>query len=369
MTADPIGGVWTYVLELARALEWHGIDIALATMGADLTRDQYAQVLARKNVRLFESAYRLEWMDDAWNDVDRAGDWLLRIADRIRPDLVHLNGYSHATLPWNSPVLVVAHSCVLSWWRAVKNEDAPPKYGEYCARVAAGCAAADSIVAPSSAMRAAVQLHYDAPATCAVIHNARDPRLFAPERKEPVVFACGRIWDEAKNLRLLDEIGQMSRWPITVAGDCRHPDGSTVALRNVRCLGNISPGEVAQELSRASIFILPAFYEPFGLSVLEAGMSGCALVLGDIASLREIWDGAAIFLSPSDALGFTNALNSLAENSRLREDFGRRARARALEFSPHRMADEYVGAYHHCFHHEFQSATGKPPLVVEEVAA
>ncbi len=113
MTVDPIGGVWTYALELTRALEPHGIEIVLASMGAHLTRDQYQQVLARKNVRLFESAYRLEWMDGAWDDVDRAGDWLLEIEERVHPDLIHLNGYSHAALPWNAPVLVAAHSCVL----------------------------------------------------------------------------------------------------------------------------------------------------------------------------------------------------------------------------------------------------------------
>jgi glycosyltransferase involved in cell wall biosynthesis len=121
MTVDPIGGVWTYAIELARALEAHGIEIALASMGAHLTPEQYQQVLARKNLRLFESGYRLEWMVDPWDDVDRAGDWLLKIAERFRPDLVHLNGYSHATLSWDAPVLVVAHSCVLSWWHAVKN--------------------------------------------------------------------------------------------------------------------------------------------------------------------------------------------------------------------------------------------------------
>ena len=109
MTADPIGGVWTYALELARALESHGIQIALASMGARVTREQYQQVLARKNVRLFESTYRLEWMDDPWDDVDRAGDWLLQIAERTRADLIHLNDYSHAALPWAAPVLVAAH--------------------------------------------------------------------------------------------------------------------------------------------------------------------------------------------------------------------------------------------------------------------
>jgi hypothetical protein len=47
--------------------------------------------------------------------------------------------------------------------------------------------------------------------------------------------------------------------------------------------------------------VLPARYEPFGLSVLEAALSGCALVPGDIASLRGNWDGVAEFVCPDDA--------------------------------------------------------------------
>ena len=31
------------------------------------------------------------------------------------------------------------------------------------------------------------------------------------------------------------------------------------------------------------------------MSVLEAGQSGCALVLSDIATHGELWDGAASF--------------------------------------------------------------------------
>ena len=57
MTVDSIGGVWTYALELARALEPYGIEIAFASMGGRLSREQHEQVVGRKNVRLFESAY------------------------------------------------------------------------------------------------------------------------------------------------------------------------------------------------------------------------------------------------------------------------------------------------------------------------
>ena len=52
-------------------------------------------------------------------------------------------------------------------------------------------------------------------------------------------------------------------------------------------------------MGRAAIYALPARYEPFGLSILEAALSGCALVIGDIPSLREIWADAALFV-PSD---------------------------------------------------------------------
>src|SRR4051794_9242036 len=119
MTADAVGGVWTFALELARALEEHGCEIVLAMMGPSMTRSQRAQVRRRRNITVLEGKYRLEWMDGPWVEVDQAGDWLLGLASHYRPDLAHLNGYTHAALDWNIPVVITAHSCVCSWWRAV----------------------------------------------------------------------------------------------------------------------------------------------------------------------------------------------------------------------------------------------------------
>src|SRR5439155_7589118 len=201
---------------------------------------------------------------------------------------------------------------------------------EYRARVSAGLAAADLVAAPTVAMRDAVALHYDGHGNCIVIRNGRDPRSFIANEKASLVFSSGRIWDDAKNLRVVDQIAPHIPWPIAVAGDCQHPGGSTVALQSVRCLGKLEPHDVQRQLSSAAIFVLPARYEPFGLSALEAGLSGCALVLGDIPSLRETWHGAAIFVPPDDPTALANALNLLAENTRRREHFDQCARARAL---------------------------------------
>jgi glycosyltransferase involved in cell wall biosynthesis len=89
----------------------------------------------------------------------------------------------------------------------------------------------------------------------------------------------------------------------------------------------------------------PARYEPFGLSALEAGLAGCALVLGDVATLREVWGDAALFVAPDDAGQLAAALRTLAADDAYRADLGARARARALTYTPERMAAGYLDAY------------------------
>src|SRR5215212_1405360 len=103
MTTDTIGGVWSYCLELCRALQPAGIEIALATMGAKPTDDQRREISAIPNIQLHESSLKLEWMDNPWDDVERAGVWLLELESHLSPDLIHLNGYAHGSMPWSAP--------------------------------------------------------------------------------------------------------------------------------------------------------------------------------------------------------------------------------------------------------------------------
>jgi glycogen(starch) synthase len=126
MTADTMGGVWTYALELIKSLAVYNVSVTLATMGAPVTPQQAKNAANIDNLNLREGAeFKLEWMENPWQDVRNAGEWLLDLEASVQPDLIHLNGYSHGSLPWQHPVLVIGHSCVLSWWQAVKQEDAP----------------------------------------------------------------------------------------------------------------------------------------------------------------------------------------------------------------------------------------------------
>jgi glycogen(starch) synthase len=345
MTTDAVGGVWTYAMQLAKSLAPYDIEITLATMGPPPSEPQREEAARIENLSLIASDYKLEWMDEPWTDVAQAGRWLLNLEQQVSPDMVHLNGYVHAALPWTSPVLVVAHSCVLSWWRAVKRSPLPPQWSQYAERVQRGLHAADVVVAPSQAMASSLIANYGGLPNVEVIYNAANAADFHITEKRPLVFSAGRIWDEAKNIQLLAKAARDIHWPVEVAGDPRGPDGRVADFANVRLLGQITRAEIAAQMAKAAIYVMPARYEPFGLSILEAALSGCALVLGDIPSLREIWGLAAVYVDTDDWQQLSVTVNDVIADSARRHALAHAAQKRALTLTPKRQAEAYLSLY------------------------
>src|SRR3954462_3008546 len=112
MTGDTVGGVWTFTLELARQLTCQGMEVWLVTFGGAATSAQRCQADGISGLHLLDYDLKLEWMEDPWQDVEESKSLLWRVAQQFEPDLVHLNTYSHAALPWKCPIVVTAHSCV-----------------------------------------------------------------------------------------------------------------------------------------------------------------------------------------------------------------------------------------------------------------
>jgi glycosyltransferase involved in cell wall biosynthesis len=361
ITADPIGGVWHYALELCRELQKLDIEVTLATMGRYLTQVERDAVAGLENVELFESNYKLEWMDDPWHDVEEAGEWLLDLSARTRPRLIHLNQYCHGSLPWPVPCLLVGHSCVYSWYEGVKHVAPGPEWRQYKEKVRQGLLGADLVTAPSRSMLNALRRYFGEFASAEATYNGRSGAQFVPARKESLVLTAGRLWDEAKNVSILQSVAARVPWPIYAAGNCQTPDGKNTPLRDLVLLGPLDSAILGQWFSRASIFVSPARYEPFGLSALEAALSGCALVLGDIASLREIWGDAALFVPPDDADEITAVLLKLIENPLIRAQLAARARRRAGYFTPERMVKAYVQLYQNLI-------SAQPQPIVDERA-
>jgi glycogen(starch) synthase len=364
MGADTLGGVWTYALELGRELARLGIGVDLVTFGARPDREQRNEAQRIDALTLHETDLRVEWMRDPWEDVRRAGELLLELEERVRPDVVHLNDYSHGALPFTAPVLVVGHSCVLSWWRAVRGGQAPAEWSVYRERVRAGLQGADLVVAPSQWMLSALVEHYGKPRRARVIHNGRAAHTsVVPMARREIVLAAGRVWDEAKNIALLARAAPLMPWPVHVAGPGA-VEGPERELENVHRLGLLSQRELARWYERAAVFAAPARYEPFGLAILEAAQHGCALVLGDIESLREVWDDAASFHACDDHEALAAAVRTLADHPLRRARAAAAARARAKSYTRARFGQAYAQTYRELVH---SGRSGRTELLAEGV--
>jgi glycosyltransferase involved in cell wall biosynthesis len=169
-----------------------------------------------------------------------------------------------------------------------------------------------------------------------------DPPEPATQEKEPVFFAAGRMWDRAKNLALLADAAPELPWPVYIAGDGELPNPASA---NVELLGNLPHASTRKWMQLASVFVHPACYEPFGLAVLEAALAGCALLLADIASLREVWGTEAVYFPPADRSALVRAARRLAEDSELRDRMAEGAMQRAYRYSSCACAQGYVEVY------------------------
>lgn len=346
MTTDAVGGVWHYAVQLSTRLARAGCEIVLAVLGPKPSHEQHAEIAAIKGAFLESLPGKLEWMPESEPDVSRAGDWLLHLEDRYRPDVVHLNGYCHGALPWRGPVLVVAHSCLRTWWRASRQCEPPVEWDSYARRVARGLRSADMVVAPTVSFLKEIEDLYGPFRQSCAIANGRDPDVFRPLAKRTYAMSAGRFWDEAKNFQTLERVAERAAWPIMLAGEVIDPVcGLRRPPKTLAYLGRLSQPTLARWLGHASIFVHPAIYEPFGLSVLEAACAGCALVLADIPTLRELWNGAAVFVDPRSEDDLTHHLNALAGDPERLAILSFAARQRGRLYGADRMAERYLRVY------------------------
>jgi glycosyltransferase involved in cell wall biosynthesis len=343
MTADAVGGVWQYTVDLVRCLSESGAEVLVAVLGPAPSDEQRDELRTLRGVALAEGSFALEWEPNSWANVDASGEWLLELDTQFNADLVHLNGYSHASLRWRKPVIVVAHSCVYSWWRNVLNCPPDSEWAEYKRRVTAGLLACDKIVAPSRFMAAEIGREYGASAEkIRVIHNFSSRKPAGINEKQPFFFAAGRVWDPAKNFGLLEQVAPYLSWPVRLAGKDRSEATSAGGLQK---LGHIPSADLLDLMAKASVFVHPALYEPFGLSVLDAARARCCLVLADTPSLRELWAEAAILLDPRDPNAWIDELNSLSRDLPRCRELGDRAFAHAGRYTAESTAHAYQSLY------------------------
>lgn len=331
MTVDAVGGVWRYAMELAAALQPLGVAVVFAGLGPRPSPAQEAEARALGDLVWLEEP--LDWMCGDESELETLPDTLARLVRERGIDLLHLNLPSQACgLDVDVPVLTVSHSCVVTWWQAMRDGPLPEAWHWQKARNAAGFFRADAIAAPSKSHADLLERCYGPLPGINVVHNAARP-VGSDGPKQDFVFAAARWWDDGKNARVLDLAARHTAWPIRMAGAVAGPAGQWCRLRHAAYCGELPSQEVFAAMRRASIVVSPSLYEPFGLVALEAASAGCALVLSDIPTYRELWSDAALFFDPRDERALADAVDRLAGDPELLAEMASQAFLRSRRFS------------------------------------
>jgi glycosyltransferase involved in cell wall biosynthesis len=338
LTTDTVGGVWRYSLELARGLIEHRIEVVLAVLGPAPAPIQCREAAAL-GATLVTTDLPLDWLAEKPQDVEDAAHAIAAMARRFAVDTVHLHtpslvGHAH----WPVPVVTMAHSCVGTWWHAVQTGPMTADLAWRAGIMAGGIDLADIVIAPTQAFADALRTCYGTARPIEVVHNGRTTVATTACRGKHILTA-GRLWDEGKNVTTLDTAAAAWNWPVLAAGPTEGPNGARLVAHNVTLLGPLSESEMTKQYVSASIFVSLARYEPFGLAVLEAAQAGCALVLSDIPTFRELWDGAATFVPAHDIRAVTAAVEALSRDSAARKRRGKAARRRAATYNARRMVE------------------------------
>ncbi|NLS06361.1 glycosyltransferase family 4 protein [Rhizobium sp. P32RR-XVIII] len=343
MTIDAIGGLRRYAMDLARALKEANVETVFAGLGPRLSTQQMREATAIGPCIWLDAP--LDWMTDREDHLDVIPELLRELADKHMVDLLHLNLPSQAAgLVSDVPIVAVSHSCVVTWFEAMRGARPSADWSWQADRNRSGFDCADIVIAPSRSHAGALTRCYGAIPNLEIVHNCTWLSA-APTVRENFVFAAGRWWDEGKNGALLDRVATITNRRIVMAGPLEGPAGQHLTIGHAEHLGERSYPETVALMRRAGIVVSPSLYEPFGLAALEAARTGAALVLADIPIYRELWNGAALFADPHDPASFADAIDCLTADEDMRTGLGFLAQQRSGQFSPAAQCEAILRVY------------------------
>ncbi len=357
VTADTLSGAWTYTRELVTGLVTRGVHVTLVSFGEIPLPEQTTWMDHLHGLEYRPTAFRLEWMQEAEDDLEESSAFLAALVREVRPDVLHLNQFCYGNLEVDTPRVVMAHGDLITWNQAVQERPAhasrPTKW--YRDTVTRGIAAADALVVPSAWMLDRIMASYGRPNRAEVIYPGRNPIFFNPYvSKDDCVLAVGRLVDSSKQVFLLTQ--QVHPIPVCIVGAEHTVPMPRVPIRadvkvateqtSVAIRGPQTEAQLRALYSRAAIFAATARYEPLGMPLLEAAFSRCAIVANDIPSHREIWGDAALYFRTNDAESLADSIRQLTLDRPMRRAYAELAYTRARErFTTKRMIEDCLHLY------------------------
>ncbi len=110
--------------------------------------------------------------------------------------------------------------------------------------------------------------------------------------------------------------------------------------------GYVNDRELHRLYRHATIFILPSFYEGFGIPVFEAMSHGVPVIASKTSCIPDIAGDSALYIDPDDTEDIASAIADLLSDHEKQKQLSERGKQRVQELSWSRAAEQTVRVYH-----------------------
>ena len=134
------------------------------------------------------------------------------------------------------------------------------------------------------------------------------------------ILAIGNVIERKGYSLLIESLASIkSTWHLNIIGKYSTKDPFFIKLTelidkyklsdNITFLGNIPNDAKMKCLQESKLFVLPTFYEGFGMSLVEASALGIHVITSDLPVLREVLKGGQVdFIPINDVKEFSKAI-------------------------------------------------------------
>src|SRR5437763_15034093 len=109
VTADSLSGSWTYSRELVTGLVTRGVRVTLVSFGEIPLPNQTTWMDHLHGLDYRPTAFRMEWMQAAEEDLPESSEFLAALIRELRLDVLHLNHFCYVILPVDVTHVDMAH--------------------------------------------------------------------------------------------------------------------------------------------------------------------------------------------------------------------------------------------------------------------
>ncbi|NQV00966.1 MAG: glycosyltransferase family 4 protein [Parcubacteria group bacterium] len=191
-----------------------------------------------------------------------------------------------------------------------------------------------------------IKLYGGNPDKIEVVYHGYNVRpLGSNIRTDPYILFIGRI-ETKKNIhgliKAFDLLKKKYQAPhkLILVGPIPRSDLFDAKRSDIEFFGYVSEQKKQQLLKNAEMFILPSFYEGFGMPILEAQASGCPVITSNVSSMPEVAGQGAILIEPKNIEQIAESMYKIINDSQLKKDLIEKGYENIKKFSWQKCAQE-----------------------------